>query len=146
MSLFFIVKGGDYFVDASSTIAKKLKTINPNLIFHSDGVQAYGKIPFKLSQFIDLYSISAHKINALKGVGALIKRKNINVKPLIFGGGQENGYRSGTENVFGIKVFQYAGEEKYSKIQENFNSIKAIKDYISENLDKNITNILCIIS
>ena len=125
-----------------NSIAKKLKTINPSLIFHSDGVQAYGKIPFKISQFIDLYSVSAHKINALKGVGALIKRKNLNVKPLIYGGGQENGYRSGTENVFGIKVFQYAGEEKYPKIQENFDAVNKLKVFIKENLDKNIFKII----
>ncbi|MBE7083683.1 MAG: aminotransferase class V-fold PLP-dependent enzyme [Clostridiales bacterium] len=123
-------------------IAKKLKSINSQIIFHSDGVQAYGKIPFRLSQYVDLYSISAHKINALKGVGALIKKKNLNVKPLIFGGGQEGGLRSGTENVFGIKVFQFAGEEKYSNLQNNFNLVKEIKDYISKNLDKNIFKIL----
>ena len=77
-------------------IAKNIKAIDKSIIFHVDGVQAYGKIPFKLSSNIDLYSISAHKINALKGTGALIKRKNLNVSPLIIGGGQENGLRSGT--------------------------------------------------
>ena len=125
-----------------NSIAKKLKSINKRLIFHSDGVQAYGKIPYKLSQDIDLYSISAHKINALKGVGALIKKKGLNVSPLIFGGGQENGVRSGTENVFGIKVFEYAGQEKYDKIKENFERIKEIKEYIRINLDKNIFKVL----
>ena len=72
----------------------------------------------------------------------MIKKKNLNVKPLIFGGGQEGGLRSGTENVFGIKVFQFAGEEKYSNLQNNFNLVKEIKDYISKNLDKNIFKIL----
>ena len=52
---------------------------------------------------------------------ALIKKKNLNVNPLIFGGGQENGLRSGTENVFGIKVFDYAGQDKYQKLRENYN-------------------------
>lgn len=125
-----------------NSIAKKLKEINKNVVFHVDGVQAYGKISFKLSNLIDLYSISAHKINALKGVGALVKRKNLNVKPLIFGGGQENGLRSGTENVFGIKVFEYASEEKYAFLNENFNKIKEIKEYIENNLDKNLFKIL----
>jgi cysteine desulfurase len=99
-------------------------------------VQAYGKLPYRLSQDIDLYSISTHKINALKGVGALIKNKNISLSPLIIGGGQENGLRSGTENVFGIKVFEYAGVERYSRLSENFAKIQKIKTEIIEKLDK----------
>ncbi len=125
-----------------NTIAKKLKEINNKLIFHADGVQAYGKIPYRLSKDIDLYSISAHKINALKGVGALIKRKNLNLSPLIYGGGQENGFRSGTENVFGIKVFEFAGQEKYQSIRDNYVKIKEIKDFVSNNLDKDIFTII----
>ncbi len=119
-------------------IAKQLKAINNKIIFHVDGVQAYGKIPYKLSQDVDLYSISAHKINALKGVGALIKKKNINVNPLIFGGGQENGLRSGTENVFGIKVFDYAGQEKYQNLRENYNYVKQLKEIFIQNLNKDL--------
>lgn len=119
-----------------NSIAKRLKNINKNIIFHVDGVQAYGKIPFRLSQEIDLYSISAHKINGLKGVGALIKRKNLHLSPLIFGGGQENGLRSGTENVYGIKIFEYAGEEKYKILKENYEKVACIKKYIQENLNK----------
>ena len=53
-------------------IADRLKKINPRLIFHSDGVQSFGKIPFRLSNFVDLYSISAHKINGLKGLGVCL--------------------------------------------------------------------------
>ncbi len=121
-----------------NAISKKIKSINNKIIFHVDGVQAYGKIPYKISQDIDLYSISAHKINALKGVGVLIKKKNVNLSPLIFGGGQENGYRSGTENVFGIKVFEFAGKEKYQSIRENYQKIKEFRDLFFEKLDKNL--------
>ncbi|MBE5754337.1 MAG: aminotransferase class V-fold PLP-dependent enzyme [Clostridiales bacterium] len=123
-------------------IAKKIKSINKDIIFHSDGVQAFGKIPYRLSQDIDLYSISAHKINALKGVGALIKRKNLSIKPLIFGGGQENGLRSGTENVFGIKVFEFAAIEKYDNLQNNYEYVKSIKAYFEENLDRALFKII----
>ncbi len=123
-------------------IAKTLKEINPKIIFHSDGVQAFGKIPFKLSKHIDLYSVSAHKINALKGTGALIKRKNLNVKPYIIGGGQENGLRSGTENVFGIKVFEYAMDCHYKNLNTNFNAVKQIKDFMIENLDEDLFTVL----
>ncbi len=129
-------------VNDVNTIAKQIKIINNKIIFHADGVQAYGKIPFKLSKDIDLYSISAHKINALKGVGALIKKKGLNLSPLIFGGGQEGGLRSGTENVFGIKVFEYAGNDKYSKLNENYQKIKSVNDFLRENIDKSLFEII----
>lgn len=125
-----------------NSIASDIKKINPKTIFHSDGVQAFGKLPFKLTENIDLYSISAHKINALKGTGALVKRKKINLSPLLFGGGQENGLRSGTENVFGIKVFEYAAKEHYDNIEENYNKVYIIKNYIKENLDRNLFKVI----
>lgn len=123
-------------------ISEELKKINPKIIFHSDGVQSFGKIPFNLSKYVDLYSVSAHKINALKGVGALIKRKNLNVKPLIIGGGQENGLRSGTENVFGIKVFEYAAEKHFKTIRQDYDKALSLKKYFIENLDGNIFKII----
>ena len=123
-------------------IARELKRIKPALIFHSDGVQAYGKIPFAFSDDIDLYSISAHKINALKGTGALIKKRKLNLSPLVFGGGQESGLRSGTENVFGIKVFEYAGAEHYRLLRENYKKVGEINAFIRNNLDKDIFTVL----
>ena len=60
-----------------NAIAKAVKQKNPRVIFHVDGIQAYGKIPFRLAKEIDLYSVSAHKIGGLKGVGALFKRKSL---------------------------------------------------------------------
>ena len=103
-----------------NAIAKLVKAKCPRVIFHSDGVQAYGKIPYKLSKDVDLYSLSAHKIGGLKGVGALIKRKTLVLPPFIYGGGQEAGRRSGTENVFGILSFGYAAEEKYEQLTQNY--------------------------
>jgi cysteine desulfurase len=125
-----------------NAIAKRVKEINPNTIFHSDGVQSYGKIPYAISKDVDLYSISAHKINGLKGVGALIKRKKLVLPPYIIGGGQENGLRSGTENVFGIKVFEYSAIEKYQNLNENYNKVLEIKKYFIANLDKSIFTVL----
>ena len=125
-----------------NAIAKRVKAINGSTLFHSDGVQAFGKIPFRLAKEIDLYSISAHKINALKGCGALIKRKNLVLKPFIFGGGQEKGLRSGTENVFGIKVFEYASQKKYANLQENFERVKGIKQRLINLLDKELFKIV----
>ena len=101
-----------------NTIAKLVKQKNPRVIFHVDGVQAYGKIPFRMGKEIDLYSVSAHKIGGLKGVGGLIKRKSLQLPPYIIGGGQESGRRSGTENTFGIMQFQYAAERQFALLKE----------------------------
>ena len=72
----------------------------PKAVFHSDGVQAFGKIKVNLRALdVDLYTISAHKIHGPKGIGGLFVKKGVSIRPLIFGGGQEKGFRSGTENA-----------------------------------------------
>lgn len=124
-------------------IAKLAKEINPSLIFHSDGVQAFMKIPYRLSSDVDLYSVSAHKINALKGTGALFVNKRIkNLKPLILGGGQENGLRSGTENVYGIKVFEYATKKHYETLFDDYNRVSRLKEYLVNNLNNDIFKVI----
>lgn len=119
-------------------IAKLVKQKNPRVIFHSDGVQAYGKIPFKLAKEVDLYSISAHKIGGLKGVGALIKRKSLALPAYVIGGGQETGRRSGTENVFGIKQFEYAAEEKFKGIKADYERLRGYRENLWTGLDKGV--------
>lgn len=119
-------------------ISAAIKAKNKYTLFHSDGVQAFGKIPFRMSENIDLYSVSAHKIGGIKGCGALFKRKSLVLKPHVYGGGQENGYRSGTENVFGIKNFEFAAHRKYSEIKENFDKVKKLSDTMWERLDKSL--------
>lgn len=121
-----------------NAIAKLVKQKNPRVIFHSDGVQGYGKIPFKLSKDVDLYSISAHKIGGLKGVGALIKRKSLNLPPYVIGGGQENGKRSGTENTFGIKQFEFAADIKFATLQQDNERLRAYKEMLWNGLDKTL--------
>ena len=121
-----------------NAIAKLVKQKNPRAIFHSDGVQAYGKIPFKIAKEVDLYSVSAHKIGGLKGVGALLKRKSLVLAPYIYGGGQETGKRSGTENVFGIKQFGFVAEKKLKTIKENYQQVGVLRDELWSLLDKEI--------
>ncbi len=121
-----------------NAIAKLVKNKNPRTIFHVDGVQAYGKIPFRMAKEIDLYSISAHKISGLKGVGALIKRKSLILPAYLIGGGQESGKRSGTENTFGIMHFSYAAEEKFSTLRADYERIKEYREKLWLNLDKSI--------
>ena len=121
-----------------NAIARRVKAKNPRVIFHSDGVQAYGKIPFKLAKEVDLYSVSAHKIGGLKGVGGLIKRKSLVLPPYVMGGGQESGRRSGTENTFGIMQFQYAVESKFSTLKQDLERIHALRERLWTGMDKTV--------
>ncbi len=121
-----------------NSLARQVKKKNPRVIFHSDGVQAYGKIPFRLAKEIDLYSVSAHKIGGLKGVGGLIKRKSLVLPPYIIGGGQEQGRRSGTENVFGIMQFAYAAEEKFLSLEADYERLGGYREEFWSILDKEI--------
>ena len=119
-----------------NAIAKRIKLKNKSIIFHSDGVQAFFKIPYRLSNDIDAYSVSAHKICALKGVGALIYKKSLSVKAMIYGGGQEKNLRSGTENTFGIFVFGKVIESLKGKIVENYNNAHALNGILRSKLEE----------
>ena len=120
-------------------IARRVKEKNPRTVFLSDGVQAFGKIPFRMTKDIDLYAVSAHKIGALKGTGALIRRKGYTaLTPYIHGGGQENGLRSGTENVFGIACFLYAAQEKFATLSEDAKRLETCKERLWALLDKDL--------
>lgn len=119
-------------------IAKLVKEKNPRTIFHVDGVQAYGKIPCRLSKDIDLYSISAHKIGGLKGVGGLIKKKSLVLPAYLIGGGQESGRRSGTENTFGIMQFAYAAQEQFKALKDVRAKLQGYRELLWELLDKQV--------
>lgn len=81
------------------------------VLFHTDAVQAYGRIPLCVSELdVDALSISAHKIHGPKGVGLLYRRRGVSIEPLLHGGAQERGYRAGTENVAGIVGFACAAK------------------------------------
>ncbi len=123
-------------------IAEEVKIKNKYALFHSDGVQAFGKFSFKLTKNIDLYSVSAHKIGGVKGCGALIRRKNLVIKPFIFGGGQENGFRSGTENVFAIKCFEMAAEIAFEDINVSREKVKKLNVAMRSLLDNEVFRIL----
>ncbi|MDE6613049.1 MAG: aminotransferase class V-fold PLP-dependent enzyme, partial [Clostridia bacterium] len=124
------------------SIAEKVKEKNKYTLFHSDGVQAFGKISYKLTDKIDLYSINAHKIGGVKGCGALIKKKNLQIKPYVYGGGQEQGFRSGTENVFAVKCFEYAAVDRYFKLEENLKKVVGLNNTMRRLLDGGLFTVL----
>ncbi|HYL66030.1 MAG TPA: cysteine desulfurase family protein [Nitrosopumilaceae archaeon] len=97
------------------------------IVFHTDAIQAAGKTPINVKDLgIDLLSISSHKINGPKGVGALYIKKGVKIDPLILGGGQENGLRSGTENVASIVGFGMACQLANDNIVQNHEHFKKL--------------------
>lgn len=101
---------------------------NPGTLFHVDAIQAYGKFPiFPKKMGIDLLSVSGHKIHAPKGTGFLYIRDKVKVKPIIYGGGQQKGMRSGTENVPGAAALGEAAAEIYENFAEKTDRMYALK-------------------
>ena len=110
------------------------------IIFHSDAVQAVGKIPVNVKELdLDSLSLSSHKINGPKGVGALYVREKVNFEPLIQGGGQELTFRSGTENVPGIVGFGKASEISMLNLKENFHYLYYLRDYFINRINEEIS-------
>lgn len=123
-------------------LCKLTKKIAPNAVFHSDGVQAFGKIKVNLRALgVDLYTISAHKIHGPKGIGALYVKKGTPIKPLIYGGGQEKGFRSGTENAPSILGFAKAVEICMKNFDSDFAKKAAFKAQLKEKLLSEIDDV-----
>ena len=129
-------------VNDIASLAKAVKRKNPRCLFLSDGVQAYGKLPFRLTPDIDFYAVSAHKIGGAKGTGALIRRKGAALSPHIFGGGQEGGLRSGTENTFAAVHFAAAAGEACGRIHENYNHVRALNACMRARLNGELFTVL----
>ena len=122
-------------VNDVKTLIAKAKSVNPSIVFHVDGVQAFGKVPVRVSDLgADLYTISGHKIGAPKGIAALYVKQGVSVSPLIFGGGQEQGARSSTENVSGIMAFAFAAERATAELSENSEKYQKFGNFLREEL------------
>ena len=105
-------------------LAEITKLVSKDIIFHSDGVQAVGKIKVDFTDLnVDFYSCSAHKIEGPKGCGALVIKNNRHVNPLILGGGQEFNLRSSTENVPAIMAFNNALTRRVNALDCNFDKV-----------------------
>lgn len=129
-------------INDAKEICRLVKQVNSKAIVHCDGVQAFSKININLSSLgVDLYTISGHKVHGPKGVAGLYIKQGVNLKPIIHGGGQQGGIRSGTENIPSIVAF--AEVTKYFNIDENYKYVQSLKDRLVELLsinDKIIVN------
>lgn len=112
-------------------------------VFHSDGVQAFCKVPFSVKDLgVDMYSVSGHKIHAPKGIGALYIAPGLNLQPFIYGGGQEKNLRSGTENVAEICAFGYAAERMSADTEINFNRQKELQKLLIDGLKSEFSDMV----
>jgi cysteine desulfurase len=113
-----------------------------NIPFHTDAVQAVGKIPIDVKELgIDLLSISSHKLHGPKGIGALFIKNGIKINPVILGGGQEHGLRSGTENVANIVGFGKACEIAKNNLDENMTYVRKLRDLLVDRVLEEITEV-----
>ena len=120
-----------------ASIGKVIKEKNPKTLFHVDAIQAFGKLEIHPNKMgIDLMSVSSHKFHGPKGVGFLYIREGTKIKPLIYGGGQQKGMRSGTDNVPGIAGMAVAAAESYAAREENVRHMISLKDLLTEELEK----------
>jgi cysteine desulfurase len=118
-------------------IAREIKAIKNDVIFHVDAIQAFGKYRIYPKRMgIDLLSISGHKIHGPKGIGALYVSEGIRIKPIVFGGGHQKGLRSGTENVPAIAGLGQAATELYRDFEKKTDRMYELKQYFIREISK----------
>ncbi len=124
-------------------IAELAKICNEKkILFHTDAIQALGKTPIDLKEIgVDLLSVSSHKIYGPKGVGALFIRKGVKINPIILGGGQEKGFRSGTENVASIIGFGKAAELARLNLKKNLEHMKELRNHLIAKIQNEIPHV-----
>ena len=124
-------------VEDIHAIGELIKKKNPNCLFHTDAIQAYGKmILHPKNDFVDLLSVSGHKLHGPKGIGFLFIDEKVKINPIIFGGGQQGGLRSGTLNIPGIAGMGLAAKMVYQDFTKKIEKLYELKDYFIEELEK----------
>ncbi|HJT84121.1 MAG TPA: cysteine desulfurase family protein [Nitrososphaeraceae archaeon] len=122
-------------------LCKIVHNFDEKIIFHSDAVQAAGKLSINVKELdIDALSLSSHKINGPKGIGALYIRNQVKFEPILHGGGQEMNLRSGTENVHGIVGFGKACEISLRNLKQNSQYMSYLRDFLIEKIKNEIPN------
>lgn len=127
-------------MDAYRCVQEYNKTHNTEVVFHTDAVQAFGKVSFRDAAF-DLVSVSGHKIHGPKGVGLLYMRDNLKLPAFITGGGQEGGYRSSTENTAGISGLALASKMSYDNFDAKMKGIAEVNEYLRKGLFSELEDI-----
>lgn len=124
-------------------IGKIVKEKNCNTIFHVDAIQSFGKLNiYPKKWYIDLLSISGHKFHAPKGVGVLYINDKIKINPIVYGGHQQNGVRSGTENVPGIAAIGCASKIMYDHIEDNVRYLYKLKSHLAKRLVDELSGVI----
>lgn len=124
-------------VEPVEEAAKMIKEKNPNTLFHVDAIQAYGKYRIYPKRMgVDMMSVSGHKIHGPKGVGFLYVKEKTKLKPVIYGGGQQKGMRSGTENVPGAAGLGQAALEAYEDFEKKQNHLYELKEAFLEGISE----------
>ena len=117
--------------------ARMAHDYNPDILFHTDAIQAYGKYRiYPKKAGIDLLSVSGHKIHGPKGVGFLYIGDRVKIKPLILGGGQQKAMRSGTDNVPGAAGLGLAAKEAYKDLDQKIAHIQSLKEQFLEGISQ----------
>ncbi len=123
-------------------ITDKVKEVSKDVIIHTDAVQAFGKVKFKVRELgVDMLSISSHKVNGPKGVGALYIRKGLKISPILYGGHHEKGIKPGTENILGIVGFGEAASQAVENIEYKIGKIRELKERLKNGINRSVDNI-----
>lgn len=124
-------------IEPVGEIGKYIKNINPKVVYHVDAIQAFGKMEIRpKKENIDILTVSGHKIHGPKGSGFIYIKKNTKINPIISGGGQQDGIRSGTENVPGIAGIGQAAKDCYDNLEQNVQRMTELKDYLIDRLSE----------
>ncbi|MBR5468666.1 MAG: cysteine desulfurase [Firmicutes bacterium] len=128
-------------IQNAEEIGKAIKEKNSSTLFHLDAVQAFGKYKIDVKKFkCDMLSASAHKFNGPKGVGFFYMKKGLKVRPVLFGGGQQNGHRPGTENPAGAAAMAVAAEDAYKNYEESTKHVFALKKHLADRILNEISD------
>ena len=122
-------------IEPVEEISRVIKAADPGILYHVDAIQAYGKMRIYPKRMgIDMLSVSGHKFHGPKGVGFLFVRDGVRLKPIIYGGGQQNDMRSGTINVPGIAGMGLAAKEAYDALDVRTAQMRLVRDRITDGM------------
>lgn len=129
-------------VQPIAQMAKILKKKNPRALFHVDAVQGYCKVPCDVRELgVDMLSISGHKIHGPKGIGVLYLKKGTRIAPIVFGGGQQDNLRPGTENVPGIAGLGVAAKLCHGNMSRSVPKMEMLRERLEEGILERIPNV-----